>query len=622
MKYSEELFVGRQTELACFRAILENEKGQGVLVVGPQGMGKTLLLQRMAGLSQVHPTLKCASARYEIVPTDTADSIMSWLMDDANETAESIRQGASITGRNKEMWQALFSSLELLPIIGQPAGKIGGLFLSLHRDSSSSTREQFLETLTHISKNSPKNARAVFIIDPAKYMQKESADAWGLVVRDLPTKIKLVFAQRPDDVLADSETFCKLQNVVRIPEKFLDVLDNSSVEELVQLRCGALTVSIEEVMEAVRRYNGHPFATDAALRLVQAGTSPKSLPHDPSGIAQSQWKEICRRGKEAVSLFEAYAVFPVAIPDEAIESICGINSASLKSLFADNYLGTLMRQESNGKRIYHAILTDYVRQQINPAKIENYHDQLAGLLRSQTREDHFLSILLHGLRAPLVTIQHSTELLQEQNGMKGNRQLEDIQICVDQMSNLLSNASFFSRSNQSIAVDSKKCLMLNDIVIPTVNRLRVPLFNSGFQAEKISFHGFENFPALYLDEDLMQTAIRNLLENAIKYSSREGFRSFGVRLYGIVGRKTYAIVVANMGIGIEVGIEEKIFERGFRGHSTIQHSVGSGIGLWIAHRIIEAHGGTIRVRQNTNPTEIEICLPRQLASSPPMVKES
>ena len=83
----QRIFVGRQAELERFREILEDPRGQAVVVAGQAGMGKTWLIDRMAELATQHPTLKCAWVRYEVTPTDSPDSTMALMMDNAFEAA-------------------------------------------------------------------------------------------------------------------------------------------------------------------------------------------------------------------------------------------------------------------------------------------------------------------------------------------------------------------------------------------------------------------------------------------------------------------------------------------------------------------------------------------------------
>jgi len=61
--------------------------------------------------------------------------------------------------------------------------------MSLKRDPAKNTSEQFLERLRLISKRMPDNGRAIFVIDPERYMQSDSDQAWAIVVKELPEKI-------------------------------------------------------------------------------------------------------------------------------------------------------------------------------------------------------------------------------------------------------------------------------------------------------------------------------------------------------------------------------------------------------------------------------------------------
>jgi signal transduction histidine kinase len=93
-----------------------------------------------------------------------------------------------------------------------------------------------------------------------------------------------------------------------------------------------------------------------------------------------------------------------------------------------------------------------------------------------------------------------------------------------------------------------------------------------------------------LDPSRMDQVISNLVSNAVKYGRGEPIR-VAVRAEG--GR---AIVeVRDGGIGIAPEHQERIFGRFERAVSSRNYA-GLGLGLWIARRLVEAHGGTIRVR--------------------------
>jgi len=374
-----EIFVGRKEELEAFAKVLERPEGEAVLVVGQAGMGKTWLVNRMARLAEEHPDLKCGWVRYEVTPTDSVDSTMAIMMDNAFEAARTEPGSFDNVPQRRKQWIAL------LKTVVPKGGEIAELIESLRRNPAKNTREQFLERLGLISKRMPENGRAVFIIDPEKYMQKDSDQSWAIVVKELPEKVKLVFPQRPEDVLVGSETLDVLDNVVCIPDKDLDVLDEKAVDELLDRRSGDLECSVTDLRKVLSRYKGHPYAIGAALDLVEAGTELKELPKKPEPIkfAEKQWEKLSKRGKDAIRLFKAYAILEVAVPDEVVGGVSEVDSDGLQSLLADKYLGGLLREEGEGKRIYHAILADCILGQIGEKEKQEYHERAVEVYRAK-----------------------------------------------------------------------------------------------------------------------------------------------------------------------------------------------------------------------------------------------
>jgi len=414
----ERIFVGRKDELEQFGNVLKNPKGQAVLVVGQAGMGKTWLVNRMAEVAENHPDLKCGWVRYEVTPTDSVDSAMALMMDNAFEAASTEPGSFDNVPQRRKQWMALLKLGKLIPagkIVGKMAGekaeRIVELWKSLKRDPTKNTREQFLERLGLISKRMPGNGRAVFIIDPEKYMQKDSDQSWAIVVKQLPEKIKFVFAQRPEDVLVDSETFGALTNVVSIPEKRLDVLEEESVDELLTLRGKGIKCTVTEVREVLSRYEGHPYALGAALDLIEGGINLEELPEkpEPTKFAEVQWKELSNRSEDAIRLFKGYAILEVGVPNDVVEEVSEIDSNIRQHLLANKYLHGLLREEGEGMRIYHAILADYILGQIGEGEKKEYHgraveayrEKLAEAKKEQTKPDTLAAMRLaeHALSA-------------------------------------------------------------------------------------------------------------------------------------------------------------------------------------------------------------------------------
>jgi len=100
-----------------------------------------------------------------------------------------------------------------------------------------------------------------------------------------------------------------------------------------------------------------------------------------------------------------------------------------------------------------------------------------------------------------------------------------------------------------------------------------------------------NLPAVMVDPDRMAQAIGNILSNAIKFTPAGGQVSTIVKL----SDGQLSIRVADTGLSIPENEREKIFEPFYRGSQGRRIVEGMGLGLSIAHDIISAHGGEIKL---------------------------
>jgi signal transduction histidine kinase len=109
-----------------------------------------------------------------------------------------------------------------------------------------------------------------------------------------------------------------------------------------------------------------------------------------------------------------------------------------------------------------------------------------------------------------------------------------------------------------------------------------------------------NFECNFVSEPLMamvdvkriEQVLRNLLDNAIKYSPNGG----KILVQGSLEKSQVLISVTDQGIGIPADAWDKIFERFYRAENVITLRMrGAGLGLSVCQGIVEAHGGLIWV---------------------------
>jgi len=113
-----------------------------------------------------------------------------------------------------------------------------------------------------------------------------------------------------------------------------------------------------------------------------------------------------------------------------------------------------------------------------------------------------------------------------------------------------------------------------------------------------------DLPQICVDRPAMIQALENIVDNAIKYSTNE--RRLSVT--GTATARNVTLTVRDRGNGIVPRDLSRVFERFYRGGNVTVS--GSGLGLPIAKRIVEAHGGLIEVRSTVGSgTEVDLTLP-------------
>jgi two-component system sensor histidine kinase SenX3 len=100
----------------------------------------------------------------------------------------------------------------------------------------------------------------------------------------------------------------------------------------------------------------------------------------------------------------------------------------------------------------------------------------------------------------------------------------------------------------------------------------------------------DGLPRISADEQALGSAVRNLLDNAVKYSPGEKT----VRLEAEAEARGIRIAVRDQGIGISEQDRKRIFDRFYRADGEISKRVkGAGLGLSLVKHIVTAHGGTV-----------------------------
>ena len=212
------------------------------------------------------------------------------------------------------------------------------------------------------------------------------------------------------------------------------------------------------------------------------------------------------------------------------------------------------------------------------------------ILRSYEQLQRFTADASHELRAPLAGVLSNAQvglLSPVGDGAQQRHRLENIVEITKSMSALISNLLFLARHEGALAPEGLKSIDLVTLLQPLVDE-----YTALAATQSLSFIShLPEQPAIYCaDPELLQQAVRNLLNNAFKYTPSGG--TVHLRLFTQVRR--VIIQVEDDGIGIPAASLPHIFDRFYRVDTVRSRQTGGfGLGLSIAQQIVQAHKGQI-----------------------------
>lgn len=224
--------------------------------------------------------------------------------------------------------------------------------------------------------------------------------------------------------------------------------------------------------------------------------------------------------------------------------------------------------------------------------IERQRLAMESLKHANERKDELLAITSHGLRTPLYGMIGIAETLQESNTARispnVNHQLETIVTNGKKLAHMINAILDFSKLKQNsldIHVEPVKIHKLTENVLeicrPLVKNGNVRLYDTVPH----------NLPEVIADPDRFQQILYNLVENAINYTD-EGEIVISAKKSG----KQLLVSVRDTGTGMRQDKLSTLFEP-YQSGDELKNSgrIGTGIGLNITKRLVELHGGWLKV---------------------------
>lgn len=215
----------------------------------------------------------------------------------------------------------------------------------------------------------------------------------------------------------------------------------------------------------------------------------------------------------------------------------------------------------------------------------------AELQRLDEAKDEFISMASHQLRTPLTSVKGYISMVIEGDVGKispnQKQLLSEAFTSSERMVHLINDFLNVSRLQTGKFMLDRRPIDLARVVEQELDSLKT---TAQSHSMKLRYRKPARFPVLYLDEGKIRQVIMNFVDNAIYYSREDSTIVVGLALQD----GDVIFTVKDTGIGVPVSEQKHLFGKFFRAtNARTQRPDGTGVGLFLAKKVIVAHGGSM-----------------------------
>lgn len=233
--------------------------------------------------------------------------------------------------------------------------------------------------------------------------------------------------------------------------------------------------------------------------------------------------------------------------------------------------------------LINAVLTNKIRKMEKAVKEKDEKEKSVRFYNT------LLNCLSHELRTPITTIIGSTDNLQS-NGTRLSQENKDelineISVASIRLNQQVENLLNMSRLESGTFQIKKDWVDINDLVYKTLQRL-----DQNLSKYRVSVQIAEQLPLFKLDFGLIEQVLYNLIINVTQHTPEDTL----ITIQADCVRDRLVLTIADNGTGFPESEIEKVFDKFYRLKGS--KTGGTGLGLSIVKGFVEAHGGTITLK--------------------------
>jgi len=237
------------------------------------------------------------------------------------------------------------------------------------------------------------------------------------------------------------------------------------------------------------------------------------------------------------------------------------------------------------------------------ARAQDLAQQVEAARQSEQLRTTLIDAMAHEFKTPLTLIKAATTSLLANPDVSPENRQEQLAVAdeeAEHLRELIDDAIEMARLDTARIEIHPEVTSLRDTLEDVLASMQTEI-----EEHPVRIMGSEPLPPVPLDKRLMKLAIRQLLDNAIKYSPPET----PVEIRSAANQELLTVEITDYGMGIPAEEQPRIFERFYRSPSVKDQIPGSGLGLSITQCIVEAHNGELTVSSQPGETTFRITLP-------------